>query len=81
MIATKKVRVQNYNRFVLSNKKSIIHKGKNRNWNIKIFYLIFYYDLKLGSGYNLGKDLRKNEGYDKLVKHKNTEIYLHYIYL
>ena len=39
------------------------------------------YNLKLGSGCNSGKDLRKNEGYDQLVKHKDTEIYLYYIYL
>ena len=38
------------------------------------------YDLKLGSGCNLGKDLSKSEGNSQLVKHKNTEIYLLYIY-
>ena len=41
MVAIKEIQVQNCNRFVLSNKKSIIHKEKNRNWNIEIFYLIF----------------------------------------
>ena len=36
---------------------------------------------KLGSSCNLDKDLSKNKGYDQLVKCKNIEIYLHYIYL
>ena len=35
------------------------------------------YNLKLGSDYNSDKDLRKNEGYDQLVKYKDTEIYLY----
>ena len=35
-----------------------------------------YYDLKLGSGCNLGKDLSKSRRDDQLVKHKNTRLYL-----
>ena len=34
------------------------------------------YNSKLGSGFNLGKDLRKNEGDDQLVKDKDTGLYL-----
>ena len=39
------------------------------------------YNLKLGLGCNLDKDLSKSEEDDQLVKYKNTEMYLHYIYL
>jgi len=39
------------------------------------------YDLKLGSGCNSDKDLSKDEEYGQLVKYKDIEIYLHYIYL
>jgi len=39
----------------------------------------FYYDLKLGSGCNLDKDLRIYKGLNQLVKHRDTRIYLHYI--
>ena len=39
------------------------------------------YDLKLSSDCNSGKDFNKSEGYDQLVKYKNTGMYLHYIYL
>jgi len=31
-------------------------------------------DLKLGSGYNLGKDLREERGLIQLVKHKEYRI-------
>jgi len=41
---------------------------------------VICYDLKLGSGYNSGKDLSKNKGNDQLVKCKDTEMYLLYIY-
>ena len=44
------------------------------------WYFTKCYDLKLGSGCNLGKDLRRYKGLNQLVKHKNTEMYLHYIY-
>ena len=33
-----------------------------------------YYDLRLGSGCNLGKDLREERGIDQLVKHKEYRI-------
>jgi len=33
-------------------------------------------DPKLSSDYNLSKDLRKDEGDDQLVKHKNIVLYL-----
>jgi len=36
----------------------------------------FCYNHKLGSNCNLGKDLRKNEGDNQLVKYKDTELYL-----
>jgi len=36
----------------------------------------FCYDLKLNSGYNLGKDLNKSEGDNQLVKYKDTELYM-----
>ena len=39
-------------------------------------WYIYCYDPKLGSGCNLGKDLRKNGEDDQLVKHKDTELYL-----
>ena len=35
-----------------------------------------YYDFKLGSSCNLGKDLSKRYGLSQLVKHKDTEQYL-----
>ena len=47
-----------------------------KNWDIYSCY-----NLKLNSGCNSDKDLSKNEEYDQLVKHKDTEMYLHYIYL
>jgi len=34
------------------------------------------YNLKLGSGCNLGKDLSKDRRVNQLVKHKNTRVYL-----
>ena len=34
------------------------------------------YDLRLGSDYNLGKDLSKDERNNQLVKCKDTELYL-----
>ena len=36
----------------------------------------FCYDLKLNSGYNLGKDLNKSEGDNQLVKYKDTGLYI-----
>ena len=38
------------------------------------------YDLKLELRLHLGKDLRKDKGICELVKHKDTGVYLHYIY-
>ena len=35
-----------------------------------------YYNLKLGLGCNLGKDLSKNERNNQLVKHKDIGLYL-----
>jgi len=35
-----------------------------------------YYDLKLGSGCNSGKDLSKSRRDDQLVKYKNIGLYL-----
>ena len=40
------------------------------------FVLHVYYNSKLGSGCNLGKDLSKNQGDDQLVKCKDTGLYL-----
>jgi len=40
----------------------------------------YYYNLKLSLGYKLSKDLRRYKGFSQLVKHKDTGIYLHYIY-
>ena len=37
------------------------------------------YDLKLGSGCNLGKDLSKSGGKSQLVKYKDIGLYLQYI--
>ena len=34
--------------------------------------------LSLAQVATLGKDLSKSEGDNQLVKHKNTEMYLHY---
>ena len=39
-----------------------------------------YYDLKLELRLHLGKGLRKNKGIYQVVKCKDTEMYLHYIY-
>jgi len=40
------------------------------------------YDLRLGSGCNLGKDLSKNGRNNQLVKYKDTGLYLQlYIYI
>jgi len=36
-----------------------------------------YYDLRIGSDCNLGKCLSKSGGKSQLVKHKDTEPYLH----
>ena len=38
------------------------------------------YDLRLSSGCSLGKDLRIEQERMQLVKHKDTEVHLHYIY-
>ena len=38
------------------------------------------YNLKLELRLHLGKDLRKNKGIVELVKCKDTEVYLRYIY-
>jgi len=35
-----------------------------------------FYDLRLGSGCNLGKDLSKKTGMSQLVKYKDTKLYL-----
>ena len=45
------------------------------------FITCLCYDFKLGSDCNLGKDLSKSKGNNQLVKCKDTEMYLHYIYL
>ena len=71
------------------NKIQEIASNNHRLWNLinwvkkqKLLAIeVICYDLKLGSGCNLGKDLSKNEEYDQLVKCKNTEMYLYYIYL
>jgi len=42
---------------------------------------LLYYNLELGLGCNSDKDLSKNEGNGQLVRCKDTELYLHYIYL
>ena len=52
-------------------------------WSVQILNLNFipsnkyiYYDTKLGLYCNLGKDLRKDEGDDQLVKCKDTSQYI-----
>ena len=40
------------------------------------WYFTKYYNPKLGSDCNLGKDLSKRGENDQLVKHKNIELYL-----
>ena len=39
-------------------------------------FFLFCYDLRLGSGYNSGKDLSKEVEMSQLVKHKDTGLYL-----
>jgi len=41
--------------------------------------VIICYDLKLGSGCNLGKDLSKSKGDDQLVKCKDARLYLYLV--
>ena len=41
-----------------------------------VFSKFTYYNLRLGLGCNLGRDLSKNERDDQLVKHKDTRLYL-----
>ena len=41
IIAIKEMRVRNVNWFVLHNNETIIHKWKDRNWNIKDFKTVF----------------------------------------
>ena len=43
---------------------------------IFLWSLYIYYNLRLGSGYNLGKDLSWEVGKNQLVKHKDTRLYL-----
>ena len=45
---------------------------------MKIFQYLsgIYCNSKLGSDYNLGKDLRKDNRNDQLVKYNNTYLYL-----
>ena len=40
------------------------------------FSLWYYYNFRLSSDCNLGKDLSKNKGNNQLVKHNNIELYL-----
>jgi len=49
---------------------------------IFLWSLYIYYDLRLGSGCNLGKDLSWEVGKNQLVKHKETVLYLQlYIFI
>jgi len=41
IIAAKKMRIRNMERFVLDNEKTIVDKRQNRNQNIEIFKPIF----------------------------------------
>ena len=41
IIAAKKMRIRNIERFVLNNEKTIVDKRQNRNRNIEIFKPIF----------------------------------------
>jgi len=55
--------------------------GLTSSYDNSIIFQVYCYDLKLGLSCNLGKDLSKSEGNGQLVKCKDTELYLHYIYL
>jgi len=37
IVATKKTRVGHFKQFVLRNKKTVIHKENDRNWDFEIF--------------------------------------------
>ena len=50
--------------------------NKTIEYLLSLIYQVYYYDLRLGLGYNLDKDLSKNKKNNQLVKHKNTEQYL-----
>ena len=51
------------------NKWSLFFKAKFTNC----------YNLKLGSGCNLGKNLSKEVGLSQLVKHKDTDLYIYLV--
>ena len=49
---------------------------EQREWDHEINLLKDCYDLRFGSGCNLGKDLSREVEMSQLVKHKNTRLYL-----
>jgi len=61
--------VENKRRVNIERNEGVYAKG----WRVEIGD---FYDSKLYLGCNLGKDLRKNEDDDQLVKCKNTGLYL-----
>ena len=56
--------------------KQLVKKGNIKTKLLDFSFLKVFnincYNLKLGSGCNLGKDLSKSEGDNQLVKHKDT---------
>jgi len=40
IVTAEQMRIRNGNGLVLNNKKTIVNKGKDGNWNIKIFSII-----------------------------------------
>jgi len=50
--------------------------GGITEYSQKSQYWLSYHASKLGSSYNLGKDLSKREYNDQLVKYKDTGLYL-----
>ena len=61
--------VENGRRVNIERNEDVYAKG----WRVEIGD---FYNPKLHLGCNLGKDLRKNENDDQLVKYKDTELYL-----
>jgi len=60
---------------VLSQEKNLI-LGLTQENLIEFQVQSICYDLRLGLGCNLGKDLSKKVGMSQLVKHKDTGLYL-----
>jgi len=66
---------------LISEQIIIVRENRQSMLCSNISSLFFKDDISQFEDCNSGKDLSKSERYDQLVKHKDTEMYLWYIYL